>query len=169
MHFFCLQCFTLQNPQQQPFRKSSFRSSSAVGDVATEHPQVEIVRNPAEWKHVEAILAPALVPKPLVREEYPSGWRPQTPEASTLQYFVPRTKNHMIPVYLCTYFRGQRRLTKLRRIQGDIWLLEQELHKTIEKRIGKEIVTRVNEMTGQIWFKGDYVNIIKDFLMAKGL
>lgn len=75
----------------------------------------------------------------------------------------------MVPVYLNTYFRGLRRVTKLRKIQGDIWLLETELRDCIEKRIGKKIATRVNELSGQIWIKGDYATIVQDFLMKKGL
>lgn len=75
----------------------------------------------------------------------------------------------MHPVYLVRTYRGLRRITKLRRIQGNIWQLEKELHAEIENRIGKHIVTRVNEMSGQIWFRGDYSTIIKEYLMSKGL
>lgn len=75
----------------------------------------------------------------------------------------------MHPIYLTRTFRGMRRVTKLRRVQGDIWQLEKELHAAIENRIGKQIVTRVNEMSGQIWFRGDFVNIVKEYLMSKGL
>lgn len=85
------------------------------------------------------------------------------------RYYVQRTKNHMSPVYLETFFRGQRRITKLRRIQGDIWLLERELRECIEARIGRKIATKVNELSGQIWMKGDYVTIVKDFLAKRGL
>lgn len=75
----------------------------------------------------------------------------------------------MIPVYLHTYFRGLRRITKLRKIQGDIWLLERELRECIESRSGKKIATRVNELSGQIWVRGDYVTIVNEFLLKKGL
>lgn len=156
---------------QQPIRHSSFRSSEPIGNIEKDHPQVEILRNPIEWKYVENILAKSIVPEPEKKEEYPSGWKPQLENEiiQKLPYFVGRTKNHMIPVYLNTTFRGTRRITKLRRIQGDIWHLEENLRQAIEKTIGKRIVTRINEMSGQIWFKGDYVNIIKDYLMAQGL
>lgn len=137
---------------------------------------VRVSRDPAEWKFVEAILPKPMVPAPplsaATNQLFPSGWQPQAVDerVAKLPYFVARTKNHMQPVYLCTYFRGQRRLTKVRRIQGDIWQLERELHAAIEKRLdGKEIVSRVNEMSGQIWFKGDYVTIVKEFLASKGL
>lgn len=153
----------------QPIRHSSFRSSEPLKDIEANHPQVEIVRNPPEWKFVEAILAKQIVPTPTPKSAYPSGWQPQVNAVTEMPYFVPRTKNHMHPVYLTRTFRGMRRITKLRRVQGDIWQLEKELHATIEKRIGKDIVTRVNEMSGQIWFRGDFVNIVKEYLIAKGL
>lgn len=74
----------------------------------------------------------------------------------------------MIPVYLKITYRGQRHVTQLKHIHGDIWKLENELHQMIEKNIGKKIVTRINEMSGQIWFKGDYVTMIGNYLMNKG-
>lgn len=160
---------TTQPSQQQQVRYSSFRSSEAIGNIEENHPKVEILRNPIEWKYVESILAKQIVPEPEQKTEYPSGWKPQSNNTNELAYFVGRTKNHMIPVYLHATYRGTRRITKLRKIQGDIWKLEEELHKVIEDRIGKKIATRINEMSGQIWFKGDYVNIIKEYLLAKGL
>ncbi|KAJ6633240.1 putative 39S ribosomal protein L49, mitochondrial [Pseudolycoriella hygida] len=147
-------------------RNSNFRSSAPVESI-DQYPQVEVLKNPPEWKYVERILRKPLVPEPQPKSEYPSGWRPQT--NLNHPYFVARTKNYMIPVYMNAYFRGTRRITKLRRVQGDIWLLERELRQCIEKRIGKSIATRVNELSGQIWFRGDYCTIISEFLMKKGL
>lgn len=126
-----------------------------------------MLKNPPEWKFVERILRKPQVPEPQPKLEYPSGWQPQTNFDSS--YFVARTKNHMHPVYLNTYFRGLRRITKLRKIQGDIWLLERELRECIEARVGKKIATRVNELSGQIWIKGDYVTIVNEFLLKKRL
>lgn len=147
-------------------RYSSFRSSNQVEPIE-EYPQVEVLKNPPEWEYVEQILRKPLVPEPQPKSEYPSGWRPQTNLSNP--YYVARTKNHMIPVYLNRFFRGTRRITELRKIQGDIWLLERELRDCIETRIGRKIASRVNELSGQITFKGDYVTIINDFLMKKGL
>lgn len=126
-----------------------------------------MLKNPPEWKYVERILRKPLVPVPEPKSEYPSGWQPQT--NIDHPYYVARTKNHMIPVYMVTYYRGMRRITRLRKIQGDIWLLERELRECIEKRIGKKIASRVNELSGQILFKGDCLTIIQEFLMKKGL
>lgn len=154
--------------QQQQIRYGSFRSSDLISDLK-DYPNVTVEKNPPEWKYVEDLLAPPLIPKPVVQSEYPSGWKPPSADVKHLPYFVPRTKNYMIPVYLHLTYRGQRRITKLRNIHGDIWQLEKELHAVIQKKIGKNIATRINEQNGQIWFKGDFSNIIKDYLMEKQL
>ncbi|XP_019532853.2 large ribosomal subunit protein mL49 [Aedes albopictus] len=150
-----------------PIRNGSFRSSEPVGDIA-QFPEVEVIKNAPEWKYVERLLAPRVVPTPEVKVEYPSGWKPPQPKPD-LKYFVARTKNHMLPVYLHRTFRGQRILTTVRRIDGDIWQLEAELRYLLEKRLKKSIVTRVNEMNGQIELKGDFVTIVEEFLLEKGL
>uniref|UniRef100_A0A1Q3FBN1 Large ribosomal subunit protein mL49 n=1 Tax=Culex tarsalis TaxID=7177 RepID=A0A1Q3FBN1_CULTA len=153
-------------PNVDSVRQSSFRSSEPVGDLS-QVPEVEVVKNPPEWKHVERLLAPRIVPKPLAKAEYPSGWKPPSAKADQ-KYFVARTKNFMLPVYLRRSFRGQRIVTAVRRIDGDIWQLEAELRYLIEKKLNKQIITRVNEMNGVIEFKGDFVTIVEGFLLEKG-
>lgn len=148
-------------------RLSSFRSSHPVYDKK-EYPNVEIIKNPVEWKFVEKLLSKQIVPPATIKPEYPSGWRPQTIDVRSNDYFIARTKNHMIPIYLQVTFRGTRRITIIKRIQGDIWNLEIELREMIEKLIGRKIASRINEMSGQIHFKGDFVNIVKDYLINKG-
>lgn len=148
-------------------RHASFRSSEPAGDI-TQFPEVEVAKNPPEWKYVERLLASRVVPTPVAKSEYPSGWKPPQPRPD-LKYFVSRTKNVMLPVYLHRAFRGQRIFTAVRRIDGDIWQLEAELRYLIEKKLNKSIVTRVNEMNGQIELKGDFVTIVEQFLLEKGL
>ncbi|XP_058059474.1 large ribosomal subunit protein mL49 [Anopheles bellator] len=167
---FCVgSCLSQQllNVAITPIRLSSFRSSEPVGDIA-QFPEVEVVRNPPEWKYVERILAPRTVPAPRPKESYPSGWQPPNPQAG-LKYTVLRTKNHMLPVYLQRSFRGQRRITAVRRVEGDVWQLEAELRYLIEKQLNRPIITRVNEMTGQIALKGDHVAVVEKFLLEKGM
>ncbi|XP_049276687.1 probable 39S ribosomal protein L49, mitochondrial [Anopheles funestus] len=157
----------LQNVTPTSVRWSSFRSSEPVGDVA-QFPEVEVVRNPPEWKYVERLLAPRTVPKPIAKESYPSGWKPADPRPE-LKYVVLRTKNHMLPVYLRRAFRGQRRITAIRHVEGDIWQLEAELRYLIEKQLDRPIITRVNEMSGLIELKGDHVAFVEKFLLEKGM
>ncbi|XP_055692234.1 probable 39S ribosomal protein L49, mitochondrial [Lutzomyia longipalpis] len=148
-------------------RHSSFRSSPQFGHI-DDHPPVEIAKNPPEWKFVERLLGPATVPAPKAQAHYPSGWRPQQIDAAQRDYFIARTRNHMIPVYLESKFRGSKKVTVVRKIEGDIWKLEEELRGVIEKAAGRKIISRINEMSGQIEFTGAYVNIITEYLMDKG-
>ncbi|XP_055855937.1 probable 39S ribosomal protein L49, mitochondrial [Episyrphus balteatus] len=151
-----------------PHRNSSFRSSNPVADIS-EYPEVEVIKNPPEWKFVERLLPSPTVPKPVAKKEYPSGWKPPQPINTKCDYFVARSRNFMVPVYLHTKYRGLRRITVVRYIQGNIWNLERELHKLVEdSKGGKLVASRVNELSGQIHFHGDYVKIITDFLVAKG-
>ncbi|XP_058448465.1 large ribosomal subunit protein mL49 isoform X2 [Malaya genurostris] len=154
-------------PNSDVLRMSSFRSSEPVGDIS-QFPEVEIIKHAPEWKHVERLLAPRVVPTPIAKNVYPSGWKPANP-GTELKYFVARTKNYMLPVYLRRTYRGQRIITVVRRIDGDIWQLEAELRYLVEKKLNKQIVTRVNEMSGQIELKGDFVTIAEQFLLSKRL
>lgn len=76
--------------------------------------------------------------------------------------------NFMLPVYLETKFRGLRRITRIRGIEGDIWKLEADLHQLIESRAQKKIYSRINEMNRQIVFKGDFATLVQKHLLAQG-
>nr|AAL68288.1 RE35556p [Drosophila melanogaster] len=89
----------------QPALMSSFRSSREVQEL-DKYPEVEVVANPPEWRFVERLLPAKTVPQPVEKPKYPSGWQPQKEDGSELGYHVARTKNHMVPVYLHTRFRG---------------------------------------------------------------
>ncbi|XP_017065019.1 probable 39S ribosomal protein L49, mitochondrial [Drosophila eugracilis] len=151
-----------------PALLSSFRSSREVQEL-DKYPDVEVLTNPPEWRFVERLLPAETVPQPAEKSKYPSGWQPQKENGSELGYYVGRTKNHMVPVYLHTKFRGQRRITVVRRVQGDIWSLEKDLRAVVEKsRNGKLCATRINELSGQIHFHGDHVDLLRDYLKEKG-
>lgn len=131
-------------------------------------PNIEIVKNPPEWKFVEQILPRATVPKPTPKAEYPSGWNPQKPEAFKQPYFIQRNRNYMLPVHLLIDYRGTRKRTIIKYIHGDIWQLHNDLMQYIEHYMAKKERSRVNEFTQQIFVNGDYVNLIKKFLTKKG-
>ncbi|KAH8420589.1 hypothetical protein KR009_011706, partial [Drosophila setifemur] len=157
-----------RNIHWQPALLSSFRSSRPVQDL-DKYPEVEVHKQPPEWRFVERLLPPTTVPKPVEKKDYPSGWRPQTEDGSEAGYYVSRTKNHMVPVYLQTKFRGQRRITVVRHIQGDIWQLEKDLRAVVEQaRNGKLCATRVNELSGQIHIHGDHVDVVREHLKERG-
>ncbi|XP_005189786.1 large ribosomal subunit protein mL49 [Musca domestica] len=152
-------------------RFSSYNSSDKV-QALEEYPEVEILRNPPEWKYVERLLPKPVIPKVAQKSEYPSGWKPQSmglKDMDKLEYYVARSRNHMVPVYLETTFRGQRRVTVVKHVQGNVWQLEKELRTIVEKeRNGKLCATRVNEMSGQIRIHGDYVDVVREYLKSKG-
>lgn len=129
-----------------------------------------MIRNPPEWKYVEQLLGYNTIPKPLVKTEYPSGWTPPDPARyEKLPYFIERTKNYMLPVYLAISYRGMRRVTIVKFIEGNIWQLEQELNELIARRAEKRCFSQINEMNRQIRFKGDYKTLVEKYLLSKGL
>lgn len=83
-------------------------------------------------------------------------------------YYVERTKNHMMPVYLKSGFRNQRRLTYVRKIKGDIWLLHEELTEFLKNETFLPLRSQVHEFVGSICFHGDFVNAVKYYLTKKG-
>lgn len=131
-------------------------------------PNVEIVKNPPEWEYVERLFPPLTVPQPTPKAEYPSGWTPQKPEAFKQPYFIPRSRNYMVPVYLLIDYRGTRKRTAVKSIQGDIWQLNSDIMQHIETYMAKKERSRVNEFTQQIIINGDYVNLVRDYLLSKG-
>lgn len=131
-------------------------------------PKVEVLHNPPEWKYVERILPPKTVPPIQPKDEYPSGWKPQTENAFKQPYYIKRTKNGMVPVYLLTTHRNIRKVTLIRYINGDIWELHRDVVAYVENYMQTKLRTRVNEFAGKIEINGDYVNLVKDYLISKG-
>lgn len=153
----------------QSIRYYSHRASPFFEDVnKSAQPNVRVEHNPPEWKYVEAILPPLIVPKPSVKSDYSSGWKPQTIDPKSTPYFIKRSSNHQVPVYLRITFRGTRRQTIIKNIQGDIWVFEADLRAFLEDYMKKNMSIRINEFTGRLLILGDYVNLVKHFLAEKG-
>lgn len=90
--------------------------------------------------------------------------------ANNLPYFVERTKNHLLPVYLDISYRGLRKLTLIKNITGDIWKLNEDLLNHLQKVEKKTVVgSRVDEIACLIKLKGDHVYYTTQWLLAKGL
>ena len=130
--------------------------------------EVEVVDDPAAWATVERLIADTTVPFPKPKAEYPSGWKPPTPNKD-LPYFVPRTFNHMHSVKMSFNRLKQRRLTTVRNIQGDIWALERDLTAYLCKiRNDPYVTSSVHEAFGKIYYRGDHENNIKVWLEKQG-
>ena len=161
--------FTLPTVNIFQKRHAGYKQSEFVCDLENFTKKYEVSKSMEDWKYVERLLPLKVVPEPTPKSEYPSTWQPQSEDAKNFPYFVARSRNHMMPVYLKVYGRGSKRITSVKRIQGDIWLLEQELRKFLQSEQIRPIRSQVNELSGAIYFHGDYVNAIKYWLTKRGL
>ncbi|XP_049875221.1 probable 39S ribosomal protein L49, mitochondrial [Pectinophora gossypiella] len=146
---------------------SSYAKSPFVSRVKEQY-DFEIVKNPPEWAYVERLLPFQTIPKITPKDSYPSGWIPPKEEAKDLPYFISRNKNSSLPIYLNLTFRGMRKISKIKRIEGDIWHLNGEIKGYLKDKFGKYIETRVHEPGRFIEVKGDYVEDLCDWAYSKG-
>nr|CAH7713188.1 unnamed protein product [Callosobruchus chinensis] len=147
----------------QIVRPSSYDSSQFLEDLDVKVKYV-VTKDPIDWSYVERALPPVVVPDPVKKGKYPSGWKPQAENLTHMPYFIERTKNHMIPVYLQRDRRNAKKTTYIRRIQGDIFKLHKELLEFLQKETMYPIRSQVNEFAGIIQIAGDYVNAVKYWL-----
>ncbi|XP_011867806.1 PREDICTED: probable 39S ribosomal protein L49, mitochondrial [Vollenhovia emeryi] len=129
----------------------------------------EVTNDPNQWKYVERLLRYKLVPKPPTGDiELPSGYKPASASPTDCSYFIERTRNYMQPVYLLRNPRGTKKVTRISKIQGDIWALERDMKQYVEKCMGKKMASQIHEFSGVIKFKGDVVSRVKEWLDMKG-
>ncbi|XP_011557217.3 probable 39S ribosomal protein L49, mitochondrial [Plutella xylostella] len=146
---------------------SNYAHSPFVEKVKEQY-DFEIVKNPAEWDYVQRLLPFETIPDVTPKESYPSGWISPKEEAKDLPFFIPRTKNHMLPIYLKTINRGTTKSTLIRKIEGDIWLMNDEIRAYLKEMNNKFIQTRVHELARFIEIKGDYVDDASKWAYSKG-
>ncbi|KAG6453742.1 hypothetical protein O3G_MSEX008294 [Manduca sexta] len=128
----------------------------------------EIVKKPQEWEYVERLLPFETLPKVTLKDSYPSGWVPPKEEALNNPYFVRRNKYSDLPIFLNISHRGMRKISSIKKIEGDIWKMNDELKAYLKMKNNKFVQTRVHEVGRFIETKGDYVNDIKEWALAKG-
>lgn len=77
----------------------------------------------------------------------------------------------MLPVYLKISHRGQRRITQINNVDGNIWALEAQIKKYLENVYNhqKIIATKVHEVCGHLCIHGDHVSRVNEWLLKKGL
>ncbi|XP_047374284.1 39S ribosomal protein L49, mitochondrial isoform X1 [Sciurus carolinensis] len=122
-----------------------------------------------EYRFVERLLPPTSIPKPPKHEHYPtpSGWQPPRDPRPNLPYFVRRSRMHNIPVYK-DITHGNRQMTVIRKVEGDIWALQKDVEDFLSPLLGKTPVTQVNEVTGTLRVKGYFDEQLKAWLLEKG-
>ncbi|KAF7922177.1 hypothetical protein BELL_0586g00030 [Botrytis elliptica] len=90
----------------------------------------------------------------------PSQTTPAT--APNQPYYVSRTPSKQLPVYALSRAGGNLRQTKIKRIEGDIMKLKEQLEEAFSD---KEI--RVNQLTKHIIIKGWCKLEVKEFLKER--
>lgn len=146
---------------------SNYANSPFVRKVKEQY-EFEVVKNPTDWEYVQRLLPFEAIPKVKPKDSYPSGWIPPKEEATTLPYFITRTKNAEIPIYLDITFRGQRKISIIKKIEGDIWLMNDEIKSYLKNKNNRYIQTRVHELGRFIEAKGDYVSDLREWALSKG-
>ncbi|KAM5225429.1 large ribosomal subunit protein mL49 [Hipposideros larvatus] len=122
-----------------------------------------------DYQFVERLLPPTSILKPPKHEHYPtpSGWQPPRDPLPNLPYFVRRSRMHNIPVYT-DITHGNRQMTVIRKVEGDIWALKNDVEDFLSALLGKTPITQVNEVTGTLRIKGYFDQQLKAWLLEKG-
>jgi len=151
-------------------RDSSYRSSPIAQDPS-QYAKYDKSSSPEEWEFVERLLPSTIIPPPPNTKNLPSGWKPQTAKFNDYPYFVHRTRNHMLPVYLKVSKRGMRRITQINNVDGNIWALEEAIKKYLKSTFQRDkiIATKVHEVCGHLSIHGDHVSKVSNWLLKKGL
>ncbi|XP_011312952.1 probable 39S ribosomal protein L49, mitochondrial [Fopius arisanus] len=162
---------SLQENQLQPRNEKRWASfkTSPVYNEEKKYTDFEVSKDPKEWMFVERCVKLKHIPNPPKNiENLPSGWKAQRDEAKSFPYYIERSKNHQQPVYLKIDQRGLRRVTYVRKIQGDIIVLHAELKQYLRKSTGRPIGSQILEPNGVLRFRGDQVSLIKEWLSERG-
>uniref|UniRef100_A0A1A7YRE5 Large ribosomal subunit protein mL49 n=1 Tax=Iconisemion striatum TaxID=60296 RepID=A0A1A7YRE5_9TELE len=126
------------------------------------------VESTEEYQFVERLIPPSRVPAPPEHTgAAPSGWIPPAESPPDLPYMIRRSRMHNIPVYT-DLTHGNRKMTLVRKVEGDIWALEKHVKEYLKEVTGKELPTQVNEVTMTLKVKGHYDTELKDWLVSKG-
>ncbi|KAE8607184.1 hypothetical protein XENTR_v10011070 [Xenopus tropicalis] len=142
------------------------RCSGSASSVKSEYPG--IVESRDEYHFVERLIPPTQVPNPPKHSApTPSGWIPPKELPPQLPYFVRRSRMHNIPVYT-DITHGNRHMTVVRKIEGDIWALELEVRNFLTELTGKTPPTQVNEISRTIRIKGYHDKELRTWLAEKG-
>lgn len=124
--------------------------------------------DPEEWKFVEDLMPMELIPPIPVRDSYPSGFVPPTAKPGDRPYFVARTVHHMMPVYAEFNRKKMTLLTEVRKVDGNLFALRDDLDEFLEERYGMEFISQVAELYGVVRYRGDFEEDFKHFLLSKG-
>ncbi|KAL0114430.1 hypothetical protein PUN28_011586 [Cardiocondyla obscurior] len=150
-------------------RWGSYRKGAPMYTTPEDYTDFEVTNDPNEWKYVERLFGYKVIPKPPTGNiELPSGYKPVFASSKENPYFIERTRNYMQPVFLNMNPRNNKKVTVIRKIQGNIWTLEQDIKQYVEKQLKKKFASQIHEFAGIIKFKGDCVSCVKEWMNMKG-
>ncbi|SCV67264.1 BQ2448_5910 [Microbotryum intermedium] len=158
------------------FLQRCSRASSLARPILASRP---LASTPSYSYAYSTVVAPALTPvsSPLPIQSEPTqstssletATKPKTtpnrrePGPRMLPYFVRRTAGGELPVYVDVLHGGSKRLTLIRKIDGDLEALKRDLSQYL---VG--ISNYVKPHARQVVVKGDYVRQTKEWLAAMG-
>ncbi|XP_068197942.1 large ribosomal subunit protein mL49 [Antennarius striatus] len=143
-------------------------ASRCVCDAAPGGQKMLILESTEKYKFVERLIPPSRVPNPPKHAGVtPSGWSPPADTPPPLPYMIRRSRMHNIPVYT-DLTHGSRRMTLIRKVEGDIWALEKDVKEYLKDVTGKELPTQVSEVTMTLKVKGHFETELKEWLTSKG-
>ncbi|XP_013871721.1 large ribosomal subunit protein mL49 [Austrofundulus limnaeus] len=157
--------FSLQNRTRTgPAAAAGLRFSSN----APREGKTELIESTEEYKFVERLIPPTQVPDPPKHVgAAPSGWTPPAETPPPLPYMIRRSRMHNVPVYT-DLTHGNRKITMVRKVEGDIWALDKDVREYLKEVTGKELPTQVNEVTNTLKVKGHFDQELKAWLISKG-
>uniref|UniRef100_A0A3P9MND1 Large ribosomal subunit protein mL49 n=1 Tax=Oryzias latipes TaxID=8090 RepID=A0A3P9MND1_ORYLA len=147
--------------------------SSAAGFrfASSSSPQQQkpaLIESTEEFVFVERLIPPSRIPDPPKHAgPAPSGWTPPAETPPPLPYMIRRSRMHNIPVYT-DLTHGNRKMTLVRKVEGDIWALEKDVKQFLQELTGKDMPTQVNEVTMTLKIKGHFDQELKSWLSSKG-
>ncbi|CAJ0966946.1 unnamed protein product [Ranitomeya imitator] len=140
--------------------------SGSATSTSSQYPG--IVESHEEYHFVERLIPPTQVPRPPKHTgPAPSGWIPPKDTLPDLPYVVRRSRMHNIPVYT-DITHGNRHMTIIRKIEGDLWALEAEVREFLTNLTGRTPATQVNEINKSIRIKGYFDKELQTWLAEKG-
>ncbi|XP_022075655.2 mitochondrial ribosomal protein L49 [Acanthochromis polyacanthus] len=153
---------------QTPGAPAAATGLRCVSNAAPEQRKAAIIESTEEYRFVERLIPPSRIPAPPKHVGVtPSGWSPPADSPPPLPYMIRRSRMHNVPVYT-DVTNGSRKLTLVRKVEGDIWALEKDVKQHLKEVTGEELPTQVNEVTMTLKVKGHFEKELKDWLVSKG-
>ena len=102
---------------------------------------------------------PVPVPKLAPGQETPSGFVMPTAKPGYHPYHVRRASSWLLPVYVSQPWRNGQpsaTITTIRKVEGDVEALRQDLSKFLFERYEQEFISQPNEFMQKVVFRGNF-------------